>query len=62
MWPAALVFPTLDSRTAVTAAVLNVPLVTDIKEDLFDIIDVGDRVEVDGDRGTIRVIRGGLGN
>ena len=42
--PAALVFPRLDSRTAVTAAVLNVPLVTDIEEDLFSIIRVGDRV------------------
>lgn len=55
--PAALVFPTLDSRTAVTAAVLNVPLVTDIKEDLFEIIGVGDWVEVNGDRGTIKVVR-----
>ena len=29
--PAALVFPRLDSRTAVTAAVLNVPMVTDLE-------------------------------
>jgi len=54
--PAALVFPRLDSRTAVTAAVLNVPLVTDLSEDVFDIIHVGDRVRVDGDRGIIEVL------
>ena len=54
--PAALVFPTLDSRTAVTAAVLNVPMVTDIKEDIFDLIQTGDIVKVDGDKGTVEII------
>lgn len=56
--PVALVFPKLDSRTAVTAAVLNVPLVTDIdvKDDLFAIIKLGDLLRVDGDRGVIEII------
>lgn len=54
--PAALVFPRLDSRTAVTAAVLNVPLVTDIAEDLFALIRVGDRLRIDGDRGIIEIL------
>lgn len=54
--PAALVFPQLDSRTAVTAAVLNVPLVTDLTSDPFELIQVGDRVRVDGDNGVITVI------
>jgi hypothetical protein len=54
--PAALVFPKLDSRTAVTAAVLNVPLVTNVKEDLFTIISLGDLLRVDGDRGVIEII------
>ena len=54
--PAALVFPRLDSRTAVTAAVLNLPLVTDLETDPFDLIHVGDRVRVDGDRGLITVL------
>jgi len=54
--PAALVFPRLDSRTAVTAAVLNVPLVTDLDADPFDLIKVGDRVRVDGDRGLVEVV------
>jgi len=54
--PAALVFPKLDSRTAVTAAVLNVPVVTDVKDDLFNIIKIGDLLRIDGDRGTIEII------
>jgi hypothetical protein len=54
--PAALVFPKLDSRTAVTAAVLNVPLVTDIKEDIFALIKTGDRVKIDGDQGIIELL------
>jgi predicted aconitase with swiveling domain len=54
--PAALVFPKLDSRTAVTAAVLNVPLVTDVKEDLFSIIEIGDLLRIDGDRGIIEIL------
>ena len=49
--PAALVFPTLDSRTAV----LNIPLVTDIKEYAFDLIHLGDRVKVDGFQGTVEI-------
>ncbi|MBF0572138.1 MAG: DUF126 domain-containing protein [Desulfamplus sp.] len=58
--PAALIFPTLDSRTAVTAAVLNIPLVTDINMaieiDIFDLIRNGDIVRVDGNRGIIEVM------
>ena len=54
--PAALVFPRLDSRTAVTAAVLNLPLVTDLERDPFDLIRVGDRVRVDGDRGLVTLV------
>ena len=55
--PAALVFPRLDSRTAVTAAVLNVPLVTDLEADPFSLIRVGDHLRVDGNRGLVEVIR-----
>jgi uncharacterized protein len=55
--PAALVFPHLDSRTAVAAAVLNIPTVTDLESDPFGVINVGDRVRVDGDQGLITVIR-----
>lgn len=54
--PAALVFPKLDSRTAVTAAVLNVPLVTDISDEIFDVIKINDTVTVDGDNGVVHLI------
>jgi uncharacterized protein len=57
--PAALVFPKLDSRTAVTAAVLNVPLVTDVDTAIFDLIRLGDLVLVDGDTGLIEIHRTG---
>ena len=54
--PAGLVFPRLDSRTAVTAAVLKVPLVTDIEEDIFSLIAVGERVRIDGNCGKIEIL------
>lgn len=54
--PAALVFPRMDSRTGVTAAVLNVPVVTDLEEDVFAVVKTGDWVRVDGDRGIVEVL------
>ena len=54
--PAGLAFPRLDSRTAVTAAVLKVPLVTDLTEDIFGIIKVGDQIRIDGSKGIIELI------
>jgi predicted aconitase with swiveling domain len=54
--PAALVFPRLDSRTAVTAAVLNLPHLTDLTENVFEIIRLYDWGRVDGDRGTVEIL------
>ncbi len=54
--PAALIFPKMDSRTGVTAAVLNVPVVTDLDNDPFSLIKTGDRVRVDGNQGTVTLI------
>ena len=59
--PAALIFPQLDSRTAVTAAVLNVPLITDIDMKIFELIRLGDTVLVDGDTGLIEFQSTGAG-
>jgi predicted aconitase with swiveling domain len=56
--PAAPVFPYFDSPTAVTDAVRNIPMVTDLKDDPFAVISMGDRVRVDGDDGTVKVIQG----
>ena len=57
--PAALIFPKLDSRTAVTAAVLNVPLITAIDVDIFDLVKLDDWLRVDGDRGLIEILSPG---
>jgi uncharacterized protein len=57
--PAAFVFPKMDSRTGVTAAVLCVPVVTDLQEDVFALIKTGDFVRVDGDKGTIEILKEG---
>ena len=49
-------FPSLDSRTAVTAAVLNIPLVTDLDRDIFDLVNTGNLVRVDGNAGVVEVL------
>jgi predicted aconitase with swiveling domain len=54
--PAGLVFPKMDSRTGVAAAVAEVPLVTDLEEDVFEIVKTGDYVLVNGDDGYIEII------
>lgn len=54
--PAALVFPRLDSRTAVTAAALNIPLVTDLAQDPFALIGLGDLLRVDANEGTVSIL------
>jgi len=54
--PAALVFPRIDSRTGVAAVVTEVPCVTDIDLDVFELIKTGDHVRVDGNEGTIEVL------
>lgn len=53
--PAALVFPKMDSRTGAAAAVTGVPVVTDLLNDPFELIKIGDWVKVDGDNGTIEI-------
>lgn len=53
--PAALVFPKIDSRTGAAAAVTGVPVVTDLEEDPFEIIKIGDWVKVDGTTGIIEI-------
>jgi hypothetical protein len=55
--PAALVFPKIDSRTGVAAVVTGLPTVTDIEEEIFELVQTGDWVRVDGDKGLIEVIK-----
>lgn len=56
--PAAMVFPKMDSRTAVAAVVTGVPVVTDLEMDPFELIETGDLVVVYGDRGVVEVLKG----
>jgi predicted aconitase with swiveling domain len=55
--PAALVLPRLDSRLAVTVAVLGLPAITDLESDPFEAIDVDDHVVVDADQGLVEIHR-----
>jgi predicted aconitase with swiveling domain len=53
--PAGMVFPRMDARTAGAAAAMRIPVVTDLQDDIFALVEVGDRVKVDGTRGLVEV-------
>ncbi|GHS93542.1 hypothetical protein AGMMS50276_04300 [Synergistales bacterium] len=53
--PAAMVFPKMDSRTGVAAAVTGVPVVTDLELDPFSCIKTGDYVIVNADEGYVEI-------
>lgn len=54
--PAALILPKIDSRMAVTAVVLGVPVITDLDGDPFELIPQNAQVTVDAGRGIIEVL------
>lgn len=53
--PAGLILPRLDSRLAVTVAVLGLPTITDLEEDPFEIIPMDSLLEIDADQGLVTV-------
>jgi predicted aconitase with swiveling domain len=53
--PLALVFNEMTTKVALGAVVMRVPSVTDLDRDPLDLIDTGDWVIVDGDRGTVEI-------
>lgn len=53
--PCAFIFPKMDSRSGVAAVVTEVPAVTDFDTDIYDFIETGDYVRVDGDTGIIEI-------
>ncbi|HOI82421.1 MAG TPA: DUF126 domain-containing protein [Synergistales bacterium] len=53
--PKAMIFPKLDSRTAAASVVAGVPVVTDLDQNPFQVIETGDWLKVDGDAGVIEV-------
>jgi predicted aconitase with swiveling domain len=54
--PAGLILPRLDSRLAVTVAVLGLPTITELDQDPFEIIPPDSLVEIDADRGLVTVM------
>jgi predicted aconitase with swiveling domain len=56
--PLALVFNEMTTKIALGAVVMRVPSVTDLDRDPLDVIDTGDWVIVDGDRGIVEVLKG----
>lgn len=57
--PKAMVFTVMTTKVALGAVVTRVPSVTDLDGDPFETIRTGDWVRVDGDNGTVEVLRRG---
>jgi predicted aconitase with swiveling domain len=55
--PTALVFNEMTTKVALGAVVMRVPSVTDFDRDPLEIIETGDWVIVDGDRGLVEVVK-----
>ncbi len=57
--PKAMVFNDMTTKIALGAVVMHTPSVTDLDQDPLDVIETGDWVKVDGDRGIVEVTKGG---
>ena len=55
--PAAFVYREGNNLTVFAAMVANVPTVTDLDQDPSEVIETGDHVIVNGDQGTIEIIK-----
>jgi predicted aconitase with swiveling domain len=55
--PRALVFNEMTTKVALGAVVMRVPSVTDLDRDPLEVIETGDWVVVDGDAGTVEVLK-----
>ncbi|HUK01776.1 MAG TPA: DUF126 domain-containing protein [Steroidobacteraceae bacterium] len=53
--PLALIFNEMTTKVALGAVVMRVPSVTDFDRDPLSVIETGDWVRVDGDRGVVEV-------
>jgi len=53
--PLAMVFTEMTTKIALGAVVMRAPAVTDLDQDPFALIETGDWVRVDADRGTVEV-------
>src|SRR5258708_91560 len=61
MAPKAFVFNEMTTKIALGAVVMRIPSVTDLDQDPLQIIQTGDWVKVDGDRGIVEISRGPRG-
>jgi uncharacterized protein len=59
--PKAMVFNEMTTKIALGAVVMRIPSVTDLDRDPLEVIETGDWVTVDGDRGIVEIHRGPRG-
>jgi len=55
--PCAMVFNIMNTKIALGAVVMHTPSVTDLDQDPLTVIETGDWVKVDGDRGVVEVTK-----
>jgi predicted aconitase with swiveling domain len=55
--PKAMVFKIMNTKIALGAVVTHAPSVTGLDQDPLDVIETGDWVKVDGDRGVVEVTK-----
>ena len=55
--PKALVFNEMTTKVALGAVVMRIPSVTDLDQDPLELIETGDWVRVDGDKGTVEITK-----
>lgn len=55
--PRAMIFNEMTTKVALGAVVARVPSVTDLDQNPLEVIETGDWVKVDGDRGVVEIIK-----
>lgn len=55
--PKAMIFNEMTTKVALGAVVMRVPSVTDLDRDPLEIVETGDWVRVDGDRGRVEITK-----
>jgi predicted aconitase with swiveling domain len=55
--PKALIFNEMTTKVALGAVVMRIPSITDLDRDPLDVIETGDWVTVDADRGIVEIIK-----
>tara|TARA_B110000046_G_C12921784_1_gene367461 strand:- start:581 stop:1024 length:444 start_codon:yes stop_codon:yes gene_type:complete len=58
--PKAMIFNIMTTKMALGAVVTRVPAVTDLEQDPLEVIETGDWVKVDGDKGIVEVTKSSI--